>query len=61
MVRTFKILKMLFQHILCDNTIYIVTAYYGKKWSKDFQHIKKVKVKQSKREKQKYSFHYYFH
>lgn len=61
MVRTFKILKMLFQHILNDDTINIITTYYGKKWSKDFHNIKKIKVKQSKREKQRYSFHYYYH
>lgn len=61
MVRTFKILKMLFQHILSNDTIYIITSYYGKKWCKDFQHIKKVKVKHRQKGKKQYSFHYYYH
>ena len=61
MVRTFKILKMLFSNgVLNDNIIYCISEYVGKKWKVNFTQLKHIKVKQSKREKQKYSFHYYY-
>lgn len=61
MVKTFKILKMLFANsILNDNIIYIISNYVGKKWSVNLPQLKHIKVKKGKREKQKYSFHYYY-
>ena len=60
-MKTYKILKMLFQNILDNDSINIITTYYGKKWSKDFKPIKKIKVKSSKKGKNQNSFHYYYH
>ena len=60
-MKTYKILKMLFQNKLHEYQIHIIASYYGKKWSKDFKCFKKIKVKSSKKGKQQNSFHYYYH
>ena len=60
-MKTYKILKMLFQNILHEDQIHIIASYYGKKWTKYFKSLKDIKVKNGKRNKQTHSFHYYYH
>ena len=61
MIKTKKLLKLIFQKVFDDNIIYIIGKYFKKIWSIDTTHIKQFKVKNSKKEKHKYSFHYYYH
>lgn len=60
MVKSYKVIKMLFHNIFNNDIIYIISEYTGKKWSINFTPIKKYKVKNGKKEKQRYSFHYYY-
>lgn len=60
MVNSFKILKMLFQKILNNDIIYIISKYYGKKWSVSFPILKQIKIKQSKTKKHRQIVHYYY-
>lgn len=60
MVNSFKILKVLFQKIFNDDIIYIISKYYGKKWSINFTHFKQIKIKQGKSKKNRQTIHYYY-
>ena len=60
-MKTYKILKMLFQNILHEDQIHIIASYYGKKWNTNIQSFKKIKIKSSKKGKNQNSFHYYYH
>ena len=55
------LLNLIFQKVFDYDIIYVISKYFKKVWSIDTTHVKKFKIKNSKREKQKHSFHYYYH
>jgi hypothetical protein len=59
-MNTKKMLKSIFKNMFDDHVIYIISKYLKKKWSIDTTDFKKLKIKCSKKEKCKYSFHYYY-
>ena len=59
-MKTKTFLNLLFKNMFDDHIIYIISKYLKKKWRVDTPHIKKIKIKNSKKEKCKYSFHYYY-
>ena len=60
-MKTKNLLKLIFQKVFDNDIIYVICQYFKKIWSIDTPHIKQFKVKNSKKEKRKYSFHYYYH
>ena len=55
------LLKSIFQKIFNNDIIYVISKYFKKKWYICSTDFKQIKVKNSKKEKRKYSFHYYYH
>ncbi len=60
-MNTYKFLMIMMNGILDDNIIYIISKYIGKKWTINRPKLKQIKVKNTQRSKQNYSFHYYYH
>lgn len=55
------LLKSIFQKIFNNDIIYVICKYFKKKWYICSSNFKQIKVKNGKKEKHKYSFHYYYH